>query len=529
MTAGSSCVRSLAMTDQAPVVCCDLDGVVWRGDEPIAPAAVGIAALRAAGLRVGFVSNNSSQPVAEVADKLTRFGVPAEPADVLTSALAAAALLARRLAPGARVLACAGPGVVEALEGVGLEPVTDGEADAVVVGFHRTFDFDELDRASCAIRAGAMFVATNLDATYPMPGGAMLPGTGAITAAVAVASGHQPEVAGKPEPPTVALVRERFGTLWGGGRRPTVVGRRAGRRARMAVRPGVVGRHRQGGTARRGSHPIPAAPVRRRGSGCARTRADRRVDLSQPSLVQRGPRVAGGRQESARHVSCGGDRPATPRCRAGASWAPREPGASGRCDQCGPRAGGREPGRGAGSTRRPRRVDPADRRGTPLRVAWRGEARRRAQRVRGARPRSPRARCRRLDRRLHRLPAPGGCRRGGGGRRGTGQLAWALRNDPRVVVLERTNVRSLEPDAIGGAVDLAVADLSFISLLTVARRLTTLTSDDAELVVLVKPQFEAGRARIGKGGVVRDPDVHGARCCARFVTVSPPTGWRRPV
>jgi len=109
------------------------------------------------------------------------------------------------------VLSCAGPGVVEALERVGLEPVIDGPADAVVVGFHRDFDFDELDRASRAIRAGATFVATNLDATYPMPGGAMLPGTGAITAAVAVASGCQPEVAGKPEAATVALVQERFG------------------------------------------------------------------------------------------------------------------------------------------------------------------------------------------------------------------------------------------------------------------------------------------------------------------------------
>ena len=93
---------------------------------------------------------------------------------------------------------------------------------------------------------------------------------------------------------------------------------------------------------------------------------------------------------------------------------------------------------------------------------------------------------------------------------GRAQLAWSLRNDPRVVVMERTNVRALEPDGIGGPVDLAVADLSFISLLTVAPALARCTTDDAELVVLVKPQFEAGRARIGKGGIVRDPDVHRA-------------------
>lgn len=91
---------------------------------------------------------------------------------------------------------------------------------------------------------------------------------------------------------------------------------------------------------------------------------------------------------------------------------------------------------------------------------------------------------------------------------GRGQLAWSLRNDERVTVLERTNVRGLDADAIGGPVDLAVVDLSFISLLTVAPALVRCTRDDAVVVLLVKPQFEAGRARVGKGGIVRDPVVH---------------------
>ena len=93
---------------------------------------------------------------------------------------------------------------------------------------------------------------------------------------------------------------------------------------------------------------------------------------------------------------------------------------------------------------------------------------------------------------------------------GRGQLAWSLRDDPRVTVRERTNVRHLEPDELGGPVDLTVADLSFISLLTVAPALARCTRADGDLVLLVKPQFEAGRARIGKGGVVRDPGVHRA-------------------
>jgi 23S rRNA (cytidine1920-2'-O)/16S rRNA (cytidine1409-2'-O)-methyltransferase len=93
---------------------------------------------------------------------------------------------------------------------------------------------------------------------------------------------------------------------------------------------------------------------------------------------------------------------------------------------------------------------------------------------------------------------------------GRGQLAWALRDHPRVTVRERTNIRHLQPDDLGGAVDVTVADLSFISLLTVAPALARCTRADGHFVLLVKPQFEAGRARIGKGGVVRDPAVHRA-------------------
>lgn len=189
---------------------CDLDGVLWRGETPIEGSSAAIAALRDAGLRVGFVSNNSSQPVGAVVDKLVRMGVPANPEDVLTSALAAAAMLRESLDPGTRVLACAGPGVVEALEREGLQPVDEPPAAAVVVGLHLGFDFDELERASRAVRDGARFVATNLDATYPTADG-LIPGSGAIVAAVATASGRRPEVAGKPEPATVALVRQRLG------------------------------------------------------------------------------------------------------------------------------------------------------------------------------------------------------------------------------------------------------------------------------------------------------------------------------
>jgi 23S rRNA (cytidine1920-2'-O)/16S rRNA (cytidine1409-2'-O)-methyltransferase len=88
---------------------------------------------------------------------------------------------------------------------------------------------------------------------------------------------------------------------------------------------------------------------------------------------------------------------------------------------------------------------------------------------------------------------------------GYGQLAWSLRNDPRVRVHERTNVRTLGPDAIGGPVALTVADLSFISLRLVLPALAACTAPDGDLLLMVKPQFEVGRDRVGAGGVVRDP------------------------
>jgi 23S rRNA (cytidine1920-2'-O)/16S rRNA (cytidine1409-2'-O)-methyltransferase len=89
---------------------------------------------------------------------------------------------------------------------------------------------------------------------------------------------------------------------------------------------------------------------------------------------------------------------------------------------------------------------------------------------------------------------------------GYGQLAWALRTDDRVTVVDRTNVRTLTPDQIGGPADLTVADLSFISLGLVLPALAACTSPDGDLVPMVKPQFEVGRERLGSGGVVRNPE-----------------------
>ncbi|MBQ7566987.1 MAG: TlyA family RNA methyltransferase [Oscillospiraceae bacterium] len=92
---------------------------------------------------------------------------------------------------------------------------------------------------------------------------------------------------------------------------------------------------------------------------------------------------------------------------------------------------------------------------------------------------------------------------------GYGQLAWSIRNDPRVVVMERTNVRYLTPEALGEPLDLSVVDVSFISLRVVLPTIRTLLKPTGQVVCLIKPQFEAGKEKVGKKGVVRDPAVHG--------------------
>ena len=198
----------------------DLDGVVWLADRPIEGAAGAVAELRRRGEAVAFVTNNSAVPRSEVEAKLARFGI--DPADgVVTSAMAAATLVE----PGETALLCGGPGIATELEARGVTVVRDGDADAVVVGFHRDFDYERMRVASAAVRNGARLIATNDDATYPTPDGP-IPGGGSILASIVTASGVAPVVAGKPYGPMVDLVRARVGpTGIGVGDRPDTDGR----------------------------------------------------------------------------------------------------------------------------------------------------------------------------------------------------------------------------------------------------------------------------------------------------------------
>jgi HAD superfamily hydrolase (TIGR01450 family) len=182
----------------------DLDGVVWLAGSPIPGSVDAVARLRDAGERVVFVTNNSSATIGEQEAQLAAVGVDADGA-VVTSAQAAAGLLE----PGDRAHVAGGPGIVEALEARGVV-VASVDVDAVVVGFHRAFDFERMRVASDLVRGGARLIGTNDDATYPTPDG-QIPGGGAILAGIAYAAGVSPVVAGKPNRPMADAVRARAG------------------------------------------------------------------------------------------------------------------------------------------------------------------------------------------------------------------------------------------------------------------------------------------------------------------------------
>ncbi len=201
----------------------DLDGVVYLGTEPIAGAAEAIAALREAGAAVSYVTNNASRRAAEVGTLLRGLGVPATDDQIVTSAQVSAAVLADRLATGAPVLVVGADALAAEVEAVGLTAVrrADDRPAAVVQGYGADVGWPELAEAAVAVRAGALWMATNLDRTLPSPRGP-LPGNGALVAALATALDRQPDlVVGKPAPTLLRAAADRLGARW-----PLMVGDR---------------------------------------------------------------------------------------------------------------------------------------------------------------------------------------------------------------------------------------------------------------------------------------------------------------
>jgi HAD superfamily hydrolase (TIGR01450 family) len=208
------------VADAAPLaaayatVVLDLDGVVYLGERVIPAAPGALEGVRGLGVRVGFVTNNSWRPAAAVAGKLDRLGVAAGAEEVLTSAQAAVRLLGGRDAlAGTPVLVVGGLGLREALAGAGarlLEPEAWQQARVVAVGVDLELTYGTARAATLAIRAGARFVGSNPDTTFPTPEG-LWPGAGAILALLETATGVRPEVAGKPEAPLFEAAAAAFG------------------------------------------------------------------------------------------------------------------------------------------------------------------------------------------------------------------------------------------------------------------------------------------------------------------------------
>jgi HAD superfamily hydrolase (TIGR01450 family) len=182
----------------------DLDGVIWLTGQPIAGVEQAVATLRAAGVRLLFATNNSAPTRAELHRRMANCGITVDDADLLSSADVAAGMLA----VGSTAVVLADDGVREALTNRGVTVLEHGPADAVVVGWTRDFTFDRIGNAANAVRAGARLIGTNEDPTHPTPDG-LLPGGGALLAAVATASETTPEVAGKPHLPTAEAIGRR--------------------------------------------------------------------------------------------------------------------------------------------------------------------------------------------------------------------------------------------------------------------------------------------------------------------------------
>jgi 4-nitrophenyl phosphatase len=203
----------------------DLDGVMWRGESPVAGAAETVEELRRLGKRLVFVTNNASRSARDYAAKLMRMHVPTPPNEVVTSAHAVVEHLRELgLERGARVHVFGTGTLAQVLRGAGFATTKDTTGvEACVVAWNPRLTFEDIRRAADVVRSGIPFVGANRDATYPAEDG-LLPGTGAILAAIEVASGRVATVVGKPSPYLFALALERCGTT---PERTLVVGDRA--------------------------------------------------------------------------------------------------------------------------------------------------------------------------------------------------------------------------------------------------------------------------------------------------------------
>ena len=192
----------------------DMDGVIWRADSPIGDLRSIFERVRGRGWKFIFATNNSTKTPQQYADILAGFGVEIEPSQAVTSPLAVAAMMGKKLPRGGKVFVIGEDGVRVALEENGFE-VLDVEhaqdAQAVVAGLDRAVNFQKMSEAALLIRRGVPFYATNPDKTFPTPRG-QIPGAGAWTSVLITATNVEPIYGGKPFPYLMEIALERLGT-----------------------------------------------------------------------------------------------------------------------------------------------------------------------------------------------------------------------------------------------------------------------------------------------------------------------------
>ena len=186
--------------DQFETLLLDLDGVIYEGNNAIADAVDSITAISSSGIKIGYVTNNSSRKPETIADQLRGFGIELSKHDVISSAQAGVELLSTMIAKGAKVLVVGGDGLRFEVQSAGFELVelSDDNPAAIIQGFAPEVGWKDLAEASYAIQGGAKWVATNQDWTIPREKG-LAPGNGTLVSAVHTAVGQLPVVAGKPE------------------------------------------------------------------------------------------------------------------------------------------------------------------------------------------------------------------------------------------------------------------------------------------------------------------------------------------
>lgn len=213
---------SIPLAEAFDLALVDLDGVAYRGHQPIDHAASSLTSARDGGMRLVFVTNNASREPEEVAAQLTGLEIPTDADEVMTAAQACATLLRTRLDPGAKVLVVGGKGLVTAVRQAGFEVVSsaDDEPAAVAQGFAPQLAWEDLAEAAYAVGRGAWHVASNLDMSLPTERG-FAPGNGSLVAAVSAATGKEPSSAGKPGPDMFRMAVERSVA-----QRPLVIGDR---------------------------------------------------------------------------------------------------------------------------------------------------------------------------------------------------------------------------------------------------------------------------------------------------------------